>query len=359
MSLFDFGFSGKDRGEGSTSKKIKGRAETKEKYEKEKRKRDFYPKWKDDHTWLDYSSEENLMYCIPCRKYEKEGRFVTGTNNFRVDAIKQHESSKCHICSQRKYDVECMKEKSGTVVCSYTGEVNTTATECLANDPDVLQPPIVGALDIAVQRLNENQKEKISHAFNTAYFIAKNELPFTLYPKILELQAKNGVELPSSYQTDMACRRFMKYIYTDIQNQNLKGLKDARVLSIMFDGATDIAVCENEIIYARFIDQGEVRNVYVGIKAVEHAHAEGVLAAIESAMDGIVDGWNWKERLIATGSDGASVNLGKRQCYKAVERRCTTFVCNALHLSSSRIRCTGCNENKRVTNFCRFKVCIA
>jgi hypothetical protein len=76
----------------------------------------------------------------------------------------------------------------------------------------------------------------------------------------------------------------MEYIYTDIQNQNLKWLKDARVLSIMFDGATDTAVCENEIIYARFIDQGEVRNVYVGIKAVEHAHAEGVLAAIESAI---------------------------------------------------------------------------
>ncbi|KAH3782816.1 hypothetical protein DPMN_160736 [Dreissena polymorpha] len=48
-------------------------------------------------------------------------------------------------------------------------------------------------------------------------------------------------------------------------------------------------------------------------EAVEHAHAEGILGAIEEAMSNI-DGW--KEKLIATGCDDASVNLGKKtQCY--------------------------------------------
>lgn len=55
-------------------------------------KREFYSKWKDDHNLEHYDSNENLIFCIPCRKYEKKrGRFVilTGTNNFPVDAIKQ------------------------------------------------------------------------------------------------------------------------------------------------------------------------------------------------------------------------------------------------------------------------------
>ena len=52
--------------------------------------------------------------------------------------------------------------------------------------------------------------------------------------------------------------------------------------------------------------------LYVSMKAVEHAHAEGILGAIEEAMPNI-DGW--KEKLIATGCDGARVNLGKKQCY--------------------------------------------
>lgn len=65
---------------------------------------------------------------------------------------------------------------------------------------------------------------------------------------------------------------------------------------MMFDGATDTSVCENEIIYARYVDQGVARNVYISIEAVEHAHAAGGLAAIESAMNKVDEGWNWKER---------------------------------------------------------------
>ena len=42
--------------------------------------------------------------------------------------------------------------------------------------------------------------------------------------------------------------------------------------------------------------------------AVEHAHTEGVLASIEGFMSGIE---GWKDKLIATGCDGASVNMGK------------------------------------------------
>ena len=42
--------------------------------------------------------------------------------------------------------------------------------------------------------------------------------------------------------------------------------------------------------------------------AVEHAHTEGVLASysIEGFMSGIE---GWKDKLIATGCDGASVNM--------------------------------------------------
>lgn len=35
-------------------------------------KREFYSKWKDDHNLEHYDSNENLIFCIPCRKYEKK-----------------------------------------------------------------------------------------------------------------------------------------------------------------------------------------------------------------------------------------------------------------------------------------------
>ena len=167
-------------------------------------------------------------------------------------------------------------------------------------------------MDVAIRRLNDDQAEQLQVCFNTAYFVAKEELPFTMYPSLLLLQQKNGVLIPNRYGTDQACRRFMKYIFDDIHEQNRTLVKNSRVLSIMFDGATDVSISENEIVYARIVDKGVPRNIFVQITAVKHAHAEGVLGAIESSMNSIDPGWDWKQKLIATGSDGASVNLGRR-----------------------------------------------
>ncbi|XP_052259994.1 zinc finger protein 862-like [Dreissena polymorpha] len=101
--------------------------------------------------------------------------------------------------------------------------------------------------------------------------------------------------------------------FRDIQSNSIALLKNARVLFIMFDGATDVAVCENEIVYAHVVDEKAPRNVFVSIVNIENAHAEGVLAGIVYGMESVDEkGWHWKEKLIAMGSDGASVNLGKR-----------------------------------------------
>ena len=48
MSLIKLGFTSHSDEDNKQEKQTKGRAETKQKYEKEKRKRSFLPKWKDD-----------------------------------------------------------------------------------------------------------------------------------------------------------------------------------------------------------------------------------------------------------------------------------------------------------------------
>ena len=81
MSLFKFGFTSHSDKDNKEEKQTKGRAETKQKYEKEKRKCRFLPKWKDDFKWLEYDEQLNKMYCVPGQKYKKEGRFVEDTDN--------------------------------------------------------------------------------------------------------------------------------------------------------------------------------------------------------------------------------------------------------------------------------------
>ena len=53
MSLFKFRFTSHSDKDNKEKKQTNGRAETKQRYEKGKRKRCFLPKWKDAFKWLD------------------------------------------------------------------------------------------------------------------------------------------------------------------------------------------------------------------------------------------------------------------------------------------------------------------
>lgn len=48
--------------------------------------------------------------------------------------------------------------------------------------------------------------------FNTAYYIAKNERPFSDFNQLCTLQVKNGVTLAETYLNDKCCREFIETI---------------------------------------------------------------------------------------------------------------------------------------------------
>lgn len=63
--------------------------------------RQFNEKWRLGRNWLVYSKTSNTMHCEDCRKYGNEKvkalSFVAGTSNFKVEAIKDHETSNAHL----------------------------------------------------------------------------------------------------------------------------------------------------------------------------------------------------------------------------------------------------------------------
>lgn len=77
----------------------------------------------------------------------------------------------------------------------------------------------------------------------------------------------------------------------------------------MYDGATDASVFEVEIIYVRLLEGGYPKDFFIGLQDLEHAHADGVFKAIDTAMMNIDE--HWKDKLVGGGSDGANVNIGK------------------------------------------------
>ena len=49
----------------------------------------------------------------------------------------------------------------------------------------------------------------------------------------------------------------------------------------MFDVPTDVSVCKNKNVMARFIDYGIPKGLYIKIQEVKHAGAAGVLEAFK------------------------------------------------------------------------------
>jgi len=77
----------------------------------------------------------------------------------------------------------------------------------------------------------------------------------------------------------------------------------------MADRATGVSCLEEEIVYMRFVSGGAPKTCYVELAEVESAKAPGILKAIKSVMDKIDP--QWIQKLISTGTDGASVTMGR------------------------------------------------
>ena len=101
-------------------------------------------------------------------------------------------------------------------------------------------------------RLNPADKNSVQGKFNTTYYVIKKKRPFTDYPDLLKLQAKNGIEnFSSSYGNADASAFFGDYI-GKVLHEDLKSLiSKSNYYSVLSDGSTDSSVTEILQIYVQ------------------------------------------------------------------------------------------------------------
>jgi len=76
-------------------------------------------------------------------------------------------------------------------------------------------------------------------------------MPFSMFPHLCSLQTKNGLTLGQSYRNDHGCKEFCKHISQVMKDEQAAIIKNARFLSVLADGSTDLSVIEEEIVYVR------------------------------------------------------------------------------------------------------------
>ena len=129
--------------------------------------------------------------------------------------------------------------------------------------------------------------------FETAYFIAKEELPLTKFERILSLEELHNVELDNAYSNNNMCGEFIDYIANDLALKVLQKLKSSNFHSALWDGTTDVSVPDKETIFVLYLDKVRsnrevlVKTEFLGLAKVNHAHVEGIKQSIYESFEQI------------------------------------------------------------------------
>lgn len=256
-------------------------------YDREKRKRPFLEIWKNEFPWVEFREEEQKMYCKWCREVpnlaDKKSPLLNGAGGtaqgFRKETLQTHDVSKCHEKCK-----EAVRAKS-----------NPTKT----------------AMAVAVRKMNSANFEKMKQLFNTAYYIVKENLAFSKFKSLCELQIKNTLDLGHDYFNDHACKNFVLSIAHTLQNELTTEIKGTNFITVIADGTSDRSALEQEAIYVRYVQNGESVTKLAGFVAVDDANSEGIHKCIlRGLLDIGISESVLEKKLVGLNLDGAATNMG-------------------------------------------------
>ena len=207
-------------------------------------------KWKSEivdfavNEWLYYEKDASgvstALFCKFCTDHEEEiksidgftNQYIKGSTNFRKSSVEYHaKNTKSHTVAYELHIKESGKElkKLKNFKHSATGSS--------------------GVLDEGISTMEKNEVARTKIKFETAYFVAKQELPLMKYKEILKHEKFHGVDTGDSYMTDVKAGEFIDFIAADLKSKLCKDLATANFFSVLCDGSTDSVVIEEEIMF--------------------------------------------------------------------------------------------------------------
>ena len=149
---------------------------------------------------------------------------------------------KCALCTKH---VDSIKHLNGETHKKANGlERRITLCGAEFNDKVVKSTPIGKGLS----KMAKKDLETLRICFNSAYYLVKQEQPFSDYPNLISLQQKNGIENFKSYVTDQVAAEFTDHIAEVSKEELIETIKNANYFSLLTDGSTDSALIEEEFI---------------------------------------------------------------------------------------------------------------
>lgn len=247
-------------------------------------KRKFREEWCKELSWLTFDKTTGVAQCKSCVLFpnssDQSSKVVTGfTGPFKLETFKKHDKSLQH-------------------------------RNCVAACNTALFPETT-PLAVCVKKMDSNMFENLKKLFNIAYYIAKNNKPFTDFPGLIELSEKLGVELREEYGNRTSCKEFISQIAKVLRSDLISELKDASCVTLLLDGSADSGSVEELILYVRFVRKFKIKETFLSLTPLESGSAAGYMEALEKELEKLgISEWLSGSKLVGIGTDGAASLLG-------------------------------------------------
>lgn len=229
-------------------------------------------RWKQKHSWLNFTSMSGMKCELCCKWSEKirhtkhfSDKFIKGSTNYKTSALDDHEKSDQHELSidlQEKQQAE-------------TTGVSRKRKHITQNVPEN------SAIKQSFRKMSINEKDSLSKLFDIAFIIAKKGRPYTDFKDLIEVEKAHGVKYTvQSYCNNKQCTEFVKFISLCLFDETIKEkVLRSNFISILCDGSTDCAIIEKECIYCLFVDPDTFQPTlsFFSLKDVPSQDAAGVI----------------------------------------------------------------------------------
>ena len=143
-----------------------------------------------------------------------------------------------------------------------------------------------------INNFHKDSLEDCKKKLETTFFIVQTEQPLTSYTKVLELEEIHKFPVDNRYRNWIECGIFINYLEEELADDTLSKLKTIDFLSVIWDGLLDPTVigAGGDL---QYIDTKapsgsvEVTTNFLVISAVEYAHAQGIVDALDGAFHNI------------------------------------------------------------------------
>jgi len=104
--------------------------------------------------------------------------------------------------------------------------------------------PLSKLFKAAFSKCDQETKARLNKLFNTAFYIASENLAFSKFKGLCNLQEKNGLDFGSQYKNNKIYRDFVENIAAVEKERSQGEIENARLLCVLADGSTDKSIAE-------------------------------------------------------------------------------------------------------------------